>query len=135
MGACRQREETASCPSGSGLLLVGRRILWKGRRREMEDPVTEPAPHHVDVPQRWSEELGRLRHFRLYQQILKLKVVLLVGLDSASPSFDVQLPVVGRFAGRTCVSPSRNLALLIGWEAVADHAFEARKPIRVQPRP
>lgn len=31
-------------------------ILWKGRRREMDDPVTEPALHHVGVPQRWGEE-------------------------------------------------------------------------------
>jgi hypothetical protein len=117
MGACRQREETASCPSGSGLLLVGGRILWKGRRREMDDPVTEPAPHHVDVPQRWSEELGRLRHFRLYQQILKLKVLLLVGVDPASPSFDVQLPVVRRFAGQHMRHPVEEpVVLLIDWK-------------------
>jgi hypothetical protein len=68
--------------------------------------------------------------FGFYQQILKLKVVLVVGLDPASPSCDVQLPLVWRFAGQHMRHlVEEPVELLIDWETVADHAVEAGKPI------
>jgi hypothetical protein len=63
------------------------------------------------------------REFRLDQDILKLEVALLVGLDSATLCLGVKLAIVGGFAGKNVGQPvEKQLALIVGGEAVADHA-------------